>query len=190
LRRLIAAAGLIAAPALVVGCSDDGGGKSAGPPTNVHTVSLPTVTPSSGTALPAPPSSAAGPEPSASAGGKPSSPSASGSGKATSRSPGATTTKPRTSAPAAGPPAKFQGTWYYPRRDATGAVVTLTVSGGAISVALNGNGCSGTISATAYVTMTCKGDVGKGQASVSSNGQTLTIAWVDDAAEQFVRTRP
>ncbi|NUU22734.1 MAG: hypothetical protein HOV68_14655 [Streptomycetaceae bacterium] len=166
-----------------VGCSDDKSG-SAAPPTNVHSVA---ISPPASASDSAPPST---PESSPPNTGKSPAPSASGSTKASSRPPTATSSKPRSSAPAGGPDAKFQGTWYYPQRDATGALLTLTISGGSISVSMNGDGCSGKISATAYVTMTCKGDTGKGQASVSSNGQTLTITWVDTPAEQFMRTKP
>lgn len=167
------------------GCSDDE--DSAGEqPTVVQT-------------RPAPPSpvelAVSSPPPATSASAEPSSsvPTAKASTRApsaTSAKPSSASAKPSTSAPAGGPAAKFQGAWYYAERDADGSLLTLTVSGGTISVAMNGDGCSGRISASAYVTMTCKGDTGRGQASVSGDGETLTIAWEDGVAEKFVRTKP
>lgn len=168
------------------GCSDDKG-SSAERPTSSPTLPVPPPSTATESAVSSPPP-ASGAEPSSPAAST--KPASTRAPSATSAKPTTASAKPSTSAPAGGPAAKFQGAWYYAKRDANGSLLTLTVNGGTISVAMNGDSCSGRISASAYVTMTCKGDTGQGQASVSGDGETLTIAWEDGVAEKFVRTKP
>ncbi|GAA4984200.1 hypothetical protein GCM10023205_62730 [Yinghuangia aomiensis] len=171
----------VAAALLLAGTACSGGGGGGGKPSASIPVTLPATS--------APPS--ADPSASAGASGPSAQPSATSARPATtSPTRAATTAKPRTSAPAGGPDAKFQGLWYYSMRDQTGGVPTLTVRGSTISVQATGLNCSGSISTSAYVNISCKGDTGKGQASVSADGKTLTIAWTDTPAERFQRTKP
>lgn len=171
----------IAAALLLAGtaCSGGGGGKAK------PSASIPVSSPATSAAPSADPSG------SATASDPPASPSATSARPVTTTpTRAATSAKPRTSAPAGGPGAEFQGLWYYSIHDSSGKMPTLTVRGSTLLVQAPGLSCTGTISASASVTIPCKGEVGKGQASVSADGKTLTIAWTDSSPERFVRTKP
>ncbi|WP_331770078.1 hypothetical protein OG948_41020 (plasmid) [Embleya sp. NBC_00888] len=184
-RRGASVAAAVLAAIAVAGCSDGNGGgaKASGTPPPV----APSATAGPDTAASTPPSDA-----------RESTPAASGSPRASSR-PGTTgapssrptTTKPRTSAPAeGGAGAAFQGTWYVPVRRGDGALGVLTVDGTAVSLTAGSTKCSGTLSATASVTLNCQGMTARGKAVVSGNGKTLTFDWTEGESDSFVRTKP
>ncbi|MGW1990411.1 hypothetical protein [Embleya sp. NPDC001921] len=147
----------------------------------------PSATAGPGTVASTPPPDARESTPGASASPGPS--SRPGTSAAPSSRP--TTTKPRTSAPAGGGAgAAFQGTWYVPVRRGDGALGVLTVDGGAVSLTAGSTKCSGTLSASANVTLNCPGVSAHGKAVVSGNGKTLTFDWTEGESDSFVRTKP
>ncbi|MGY0062417.1 hypothetical protein ACWY4P_38800 [Streptomyces sp. LZ34] len=122
-------------------------------------------------------------------------------GKTATRAPGHSATSTpkaptpsRTSVPSrpstGGRLASVQGTWYYTIRDASGNLLTLQISGTSMTMSGPKGSCSGTISASLAISITCQGQSASGTAQVSNGGQNLALNWTTGNPDRFTRTKP
>ncbi|MBO8184800.1 hypothetical protein [Streptomyces spirodelae] len=82
-----------------------------------------------------------------------------------------------------------QGTWYFPYL-VKGKPITFTVTGGSYTFAGQGASCSGPISRSLRISVTCRGLNLTGQARVSEDGRTLTLDWENGKPDRFTRAQP
>ncbi|MFI8852058.1 hypothetical protein [Streptomyces sp. 891-h] len=82
-----------------------------------------------------------------------------------------------------------QGTWYFPYL-VKGKPITFTVTGGSYTFAGQGASCSGPISRSLRISVTCRGLNLTGQARVSEDGRTLTLDWDNGKPDRFTRAQP